>query len=133
MKEVAAAIAIRGGRILVSRRAPGQALEGSWEFPGGKVEAGEDVQTCIVRELKEELGVGSVAGNVIARSEYAYPGGAILLVAVEVSLEGTDLRLTVHDQHAWIELKDLLELKLAPADVPIAKAVQQIYGKDLDA
>lgn len=62
MKEVAAAIAIRESKILVSRRAPGQSLEGLWEFPGGKVEAGEDVQTCIVRELDEELGVRAVGG-----------------------------------------------------------------------
>jgi 8-oxo-dGTP diphosphatase len=104
-----------------------------WEFPGGKVEAGEDVQTCIVRELKEELGVRAMAGKVVATSEYTYPGGAILLVAVEAKLEGKDLRLTVHDQHAWIELQDLLKLDLAPADVPIAETVQQIYGKDLIA
>lgn len=133
MKQVAAAISIREGKVLVSRRAPGQALEGFWEFPGGKVEDGEDVQTCIVRELQEELGVRSVAGKVIAKSEHSYPGGAILLVAVEVFLETTDLELTVHDQHAWIELHELLKLRLAPADIPIAEQVQQIYRKGIKA
>lgn len=132
LKEVAAAIAVSGERVLVSRRAPGQSLAGLWEFPGGKVEAGEDVQTCIVRELKEELGVRAIARNVIARSEYAYPGGAIMLVAIEVILEEADFQLTVHDQHAWIELQKLLELDLAPADIPIAKKLQQIYAKDLN-
>ena len=132
MKEVAAAIAIRDHRILVSRRASGQALEGFWEFPGGKIEAEEDAQTCVIRELQEELGVRAIAKSVIAQSEYTYPGGAIRLVAVEVLLDATDLQLTVHDQHAWVKLQDLLNLKLAPADIPIAEELQQIYGKDVD-
>ena len=132
MKEVAAAIAVRDHRILVSRRAPGQALEGLWEFPGGKIEAGEDAQTCIIRELQKERVVRAIAKSVIAQSEYTYPGGAIRLVAVEVLLDATGLQLTVHDQHAWVKLQDLLNLKLAPADIPIAEEVQQIYGKDVD-
>lgn len=133
MKEVAAAIAIRDQRVLVSRRAPGQALEGLWEFPGGKIEAGEDAQTCIVRELEEELGVRAIARNVLAQSDYTYPGGAIRLVAVDVLLEATDFQLTVHDQHQWIALEDLTKMSLAPADIPIAKKVQQIYGRDSKA
>ena len=69
MKQVAAAIAIEGGKVLVTRRAAGQSLAGFWEFPGGKVEPGEDVQSCIVRELHEELGVASTAGEIIDSSE----------------------------------------------------------------
>ena len=55
MKQVAAAIAYRGDQVLVTRRAPGQHLEGYWEFPGGKLEDGECVARCIERELQEEL------------------------------------------------------------------------------
>lgn len=69
MKQVAAAIVFDDGKVLVTRRAAGQKLAGFWEFPGGKLEPGEDVQSCIVRELQEELGVASTAGEVLTVSE----------------------------------------------------------------
>lgn len=128
MKQVAAAIAISEGKVLVTRRAAGQKLAGFWEFPGGKLEPGEDVQTCIVRELQEELGVTSTAGEVLTISEYAYPGGAISLIAVEVSLHSANFTLTVHDEYAWIAPGELLKLNLAPADIPIGKELSERYG-----
>lgn len=130
MKEVAAAIAISDGKVLVTRRAAGQKLAGYWEFPGGKLEPGEDVQTCIVRELEEELGVSSTAGEVLTTSEYTYPGGAISLIAVEVSLHSTDFTLTVHDEYAWKAPTELLELNLAPADTPIAEYIRAAIIED---
>ncbi|MEP0391678.1 MAG: (deoxy)nucleoside triphosphate pyrophosphohydrolase [Erythrobacter sp.] len=133
MKEVAAAIAISEGKVLVTRRAAGQKLAGYWEFPGGKLEPGEDVQTCIERELQEELGVSSTAGEVLTVSEYTYPGGAISLIAIEVSLHSSDFSLTVHDEYAWRTPEELLELTLAPADIPIAKKLLDAKKKDLQA
>ena len=131
MIQVAAAIAIVEGKVLVTRRAAGQKLAGCWEFPGGKLEPGEDVQSCIVRELQEELGVTSIAGEIITSSDYTYPGGAIRLVAIGVTLNQTDFTLTVHDNHAWIAPGELLELKLAPADIPIAKVVVRMLEGSL--
>ena len=128
MKQVAAAIASQNGKVLVTRRAAGQKLAGFWEFPGGKLEPGEDVQTCIVRELEEELGVKSTVGEVITVSEYSYPGGAISLIAIEVSLHSSDFILTVHDEYAWKAPGELLELNLAPADIPIAKELIERNG-----
>lgn len=128
MKQVAAAIAFNDGKVLVTRRAAGQKLAGFWEFPGGKLEPGEDVQTCIVRELEEELGVKSTAGEILAVSEYTYPGGAISLIAIEVSLHTSEFTLTVHDEHAWKAPGELLELNLAPADIPIAKELIERNG-----
>ena len=57
MKLVAAAVVRRNGRVLVTRRAPGQNLAGKWEFPGGKIEGHETAAECIKRELQEELGL----------------------------------------------------------------------------
>lgn len=85
-KDVAAAIAIRGNRVLVTRRAPGQKLAGVWEFPGGKLEAGETPQTCIVRELFEELSIACEADEVLTQNLHTYPGGAINLIAVRVRM-----------------------------------------------
>jgi 8-oxo-dGTP diphosphatase len=130
LRAVAAAIAISGGKVLVTRRSPGQNLAGFWEFPGGKLEDEEDVGTCIVRELLEELGVTSSAGEVITTSEYTYQGGAISLIAIAVELHSHDFRLAVHDDHAWIAPEELLSLNQAPADIPIAKELIKRYADD---
>ena len=74
MKQVAAAIIFNKGKILVTRRAPGENLAGYWEFPGGKLEGSETPQECILRELREELGLHATAGDVLASSVYAYTG-----------------------------------------------------------
>jgi 8-oxo-dGTP diphosphatase len=120
---VAAAIAIRHGRVLVTHRAPGQKMEGLWEFPGGKLDPGETAQDCIVRELAEELGVGSEAGEVIARNFHTYPGGVIELLGIRVHLLSETFVLSVHDEARWVDADGLLGLALAPADIPIAHAV----------
>jgi 8-oxo-dGTP diphosphatase len=128
MKQVAAAIAVRDGAILVTRRGPGEKLEGYWEFPGGKLEDGESVQECIVRELFEELSVRCVAGEIIAESKYEYPGGAITLIGVAVDLVDETIALSVHDAFDWVSPAGLLDLKLAPADVAIAEELARRYG-----
>lgn len=123
MKQVAAAVATFERRVLIAKRAAGQVLEGYWEFPGGKIEQDETAQDCIVRELAEELGVSSTAGDVIVRSTYRYPGGAIELIAVHVSLDSMSFTLSVHDEVAWASSEELLGFNLAPADVPIAQTI----------
>lgn len=130
MKEVAAAIVILNEQVLVTRRAADQKLAGFWEFPGGKLEHGEDARRCIVRELQEELGVESTAGEIITASEYPYAGGAIRLIAIKVDLVSTEFKLTVHDKYAWIAPEELLKLNLAPADIPIAEELIKRYGAD---
>ncbi|MBE5074078.1 (deoxy)nucleoside triphosphate pyrophosphohydrolase [Erythrobacteraceae bacterium E2-1 Yellow Sea] len=128
MKDVAAAIAIRDQRVLITRRAPGQNLEGLWEFPGGKIEPGETVHQCIERELAEELGIDVRAGEVLIESAYHYEGGAINLIGVEVDIIGGEFELTVHDAYQWVEPMALRELDLAPADVPLAEEVIRRHG-----
>jgi 8-oxo-dGTP diphosphatase len=118
---VAAAIALRGDRVLVTRRAIGQKMAGLWEFPGGKLEVGETVQACIVREIAEELSVACVAGEVFCESLHQYDGGAINLIAVLVSLDSDCWQLSVHDEARWVGPDELMQLDLAPADIPIAK------------
>lgn len=128
VKQVAAAIAIQDKRVLVARRSRGQKLEGFWEFPGGKLEPGESVQGCIVRELMEELGVPAEALNVFAESQYDYPGGSINLIAVEVILQSNDFSLSVHDATWWIPISELTSIDLAPADIPIANEIVRLHG-----
>jgi len=123
-KLVTAAIIIDSGKVLLTRRGPSEKLAGFWEFPGGKVEQGESLQDCLERELKEELGIVSVVGRELTRSEYTYPHGAFTLIALESKIVDGDISLSVHDRAEWVEINNLLDYKLAPADIPIAKWIQ---------
>ena len=125
MKIVTAAVAERNGQFLIARRAPDQKLAGSWEFPGGKVEPGESLQQCLERELLEELGVHSVAGEVLTESLYRYDHGEFLLKAIRVDLIDDQFQLAVHDQIRWLTAEELLKLDLAPADIPIAEFLRR--------
>jgi 8-oxo-dGTP diphosphatase len=127
-KPVAAAVVHLNGKILITRRAPGEKLAGMWEFPGGKLEHGETAQECITRELREELGVESVAGEILTSTRYTYPGGTIELIAIVVKLQSTQFTLQVHDLLEWVQPQELLRYELAPADIPIAEEIIRKYG-----
>ena len=121
MKLVTAAIIISNNRVLLTRRKKGQKLEGYWEFPGGKIEKHETPQSCIERELSEELNVKAKAGEIIAESTYEYSHGSIKLIGIETALLSDKIQLSVHDKAEWVLLEDVANFKLAPADIPIAK------------
>lgn len=127
-KSVAAAVVYLDGKILITRRAPGEQLAGLWEFPGGKLEPEETPQDCITRELREELDVESVAGEILTSTTYTYPGGKIELIAIMVKLQSAQLTLQVHDLFEWVQPQELLQYGLAPADIPIAEEIIRKYG-----
>ncbi|GAA4746883.1 8-oxo-dGTP diphosphatase MutT [Sphingomonas daechungensis] len=114
--------------MLVARRAPGQNLEGLWEFPGGKLEPGETPQSCVVRELDEELSLAVEPGPTLIESLFRYPGGAINLIAVVAEAAKRDVFLTVHDEVQWLAPIDLLTAELAPADIPIAEEISRRFS-----
>lgn len=124
-KIVAAAIIEHGGRFLITRRAPGQTLAGKWEFPGGKLDPGESLAQCLERQLLEELGLETVAGDVVAESTFDYPKGRIHLVALKARILAGELALSVHDRAEWLKPDEILSLELAPADIPIVKLLQE--------
>ena len=72
--QVVAGVLVRGGCVLACQRPPGGHHPGKWEFPGGKVEAGESLQQALQRELREELNVDVTVGPVLWRAEHQYPG-----------------------------------------------------------
>lgn len=121
--EVVAGVLVRGGKILLTRRAPGERHAGFWEFPGGKREPGETAEESLVRELQEELGLSVAVGEEVARSRHRYEHGEIELRGFWVVPEEAEVRLTVHDRAEWVEPGRLLEYQLAAADVPIARKV----------
>jgi len=74
--EVAAGLLTRDGAILACQRPAGGRHPGKWEFPGGKREPGESIEECLRRELREELDIEAEVGELVWRTEHAYPGGA---------------------------------------------------------
>jgi mutator protein MutT len=112
---VAAAVVERDGTFLVTRRLPGTHLEGLWEFPGGKCEAGESPRECLRREIREELGVDVEVGREILTTDYEYSTRTIRLHFYECLLQGTPA-----PQHGqlmrWVTRDELRTLEFPAAD-----------------
>jgi mutator protein MutT len=71
--DVAAALLFRDGKLLITQRHPEAHLGGLWEFPGGKREPGETFENCLVREIKEELGMEIAVGELVSAVTHGYP------------------------------------------------------------
>jgi 8-oxo-dGTP diphosphatase len=123
---VAAGVIVREGRVLLSQRKRGAHLEGAWEFPGGKVEPGEDPRAALARELAEELGVDADVGAPVEVTFHRYPGKDVLLLFFEASLrEGSPepRALDVADVR-WAAAGDLRDELFPPADVAVLVRVR---------
>jgi len=121
---VAAAIIRRRGRIFIARRSSGN-LHGKWEFPGGKIEEGETPEECLVRELREELGISVVVGKRLTEVTYRYKSGAVHLVVFLVKQVGGRIEPKEHEAIAWVAPEDFAFYDLAPADEPVARLIAE--------
>lgn len=118
---VTAGIIERDGRVLIARRGPGDPLAGKWEFPGGKVEPGETPEQCLVRELREELGIETQVGERVAVSVHDYGRGAIELHAYRVWILAGEPEPREHEALAWAPIAELDRYDFAAADLPIVR------------
>ena len=120
-KLVVAALIRRDGRILVSRRRADQSMPLKWEFPGGKVEPGEDPRQALAREVREELGCAVSVGRIHEVVFHAYPDFDLYMLVYPCDIvEGTPQALEVAEV-AWVEAARLPTLDLLPADYPLAR------------
>lgn len=127
MIEVTAAIIIHQGQILLARRAFHKHLGGYWEFPGGKIEEGESPELCLAREIKEELGVTISVKDFFMENAHRYGEKSILLKSFFCELNSySDFKLRDHDRYEWVEKEELTDFEVAPADIPIIEALQQV-------
>jgi len=114
---------------LVTRRASSESMAGWWEFPGGKLEAGESASQCLTREIKEELNLEINVDREMARSFYTYEHGAFEIIGLlATDTEAQEITLTVHDKARWIKLEDLAQIKLLPADVLLVDQILNSKG-----
>jgi 8-oxo-dGTP diphosphatase len=118
---VAALMRRPDGHVLMSRRRADQSMPSMWEFPGGKVEPGEDPRQALAREVREELGCGVAVGRVRDVVFHAYPEFDLymLVYACEI-IDGAPGAVEVAEI-AWVEPARLPTLDLLPADFPLAR------------
>ena len=126
MIEVAAAVLEnREGRILIARRKADTFLGGYWEFPGGKIEAGESPQQALIRECREELGVTLAVGSLYTQAVHRYPDIHIRLSLYEAAIAEGDLERREHNDLRWIEASQIPSFTFCPADVDILAQIMR--------
>ncbi len=127
---VAAALIDSDDRVLIAQRPPGKALAGLWEFPGGKVDAGERPEACLIRELAEELGI-VVKEDCLAPltfASHAYEDFH-LLMPLWVCRRWEGLVRPLEGQAVkWVRSRQLRDYPMPPADAPLIPALIDLIG-----
>ena len=113
--EVVAAVIQRDERYLITRRLDGTHLAGLWEFPGGKIQAGELPEAALVRELAEELGVTADVGELLESVDWAYPEKRVRIFFFRVTIQG-DPRPLQGQEMLWIAAAELSSHRFPEAD-----------------
>jgi len=125
MKVVMAAVAEKDGKYMICRRGPGRRLEGVWEFPGGKLEAGETPEQGLARELREELKVEAEIGPIIdAQLESEFHEFIILYYKARI-ISG-EPALTEHSEIKYVSPAELVEYEFSTADKKAAERLAKL-------
>ena len=129
MIRVVAGILVRGDEILICQRTRHQSKPLKWEFPGGKIEFGEQPRDALRRELEEELGIQADVGDEVERIKHTYEDGGTVELRFYVvrSFSGT-LENRIFRDVQWIDRRRLPEYDFLEADAPL---VQQLAGGKL--
>lgn len=117
-------------QVLIDKRKAGGAMGGLWEFPGGKIEAGETVADCIQREIREELAIEIAVGEHLISIEHTYPLFHLTLIVHNCQhISGTPQPIE-SDQIRWVEVGELNLYEFPAANVAIINAIAAMSGLD---
>jgi 8-oxo-dGTP diphosphatase len=122
MKRVVAALIVKDDKLLVCQRTRHQTMPLKWEFPGGKIEEGEQPRAALRRELEEELGIHATIGDELVRIQHEYPNGGMVELRFFIVREhkGEIVNRIFRDVQ-WSERKDLLSYDFLEADHKLVK------------
>lgn len=124
MVTIVGAAILRGGRVLAAQRAEPAALAGGWEFPGGKVEAGESDENALLRECREELAVDIELDRRLG-TDIAVNGSAVLRVWTARIVGGEPVAVE-HAELRWLSRAELATVAWLPADLPLVEELRQL-------
>ena len=122
--EVSAGLIFRSGQLLITQRHTAAHLGGLWEFPGGKREPGETFEQCLARELREELGVEVVVGQLFESVTHAYPERAVHLKFFVCQLERGEPQPIGCSAVAWVNQAGLDDYDFPAADAQLLEKLR---------
>ncbi len=122
--EVVAAIIRREGRVFATQRGHGE-WKDWWEFPGGKMEAGESAEEALMREIREELSTEISVDEMLCNVEYDYPKFYLTMHCFLCSLITDAMHLNEHEAARWLTKEELDSVQWLPADVQIIEKLKQ--------
>lgn len=117
MKQVTAAIIKNNDKYLICQRSFDDECGLLWEFPGGKLEEGETLEECIIREIKEELELDIQIQDIFTTSIYHYDQKEIHFTVYNALIVSGKMKLNVHNDARWVGLEDLQHYDFMPADI----------------
>lgn len=116
---VACALIEQDGLVLAAQRGATMSLPLLWEFPGGKLEAGETPEQALIREVHEELGISVTITKALASTSHIYPDFTVTLYPFTCRWSGGAITLHEHNAMLWLKPEQMRELDWAAADLPI--------------
>ena len=119
---VVAAVMLSGGKIFATQRGYGD-FKGGWEFPGGKIEAGETPEAALKREISEELETQIRVGELIDTIEYDYPEFHLSMDCFWCEIINGNLVLKEHEAARWLDKENLYSVEWLPADVSLIEKI----------
>ena len=130
MKFVSKAVIIKKNKYLLQLRDNKKNIlsRNHCAFFGGGIEKNETAEQCIRRELKEELCINSMPGDILCESVYEYDHGEFKIIAILTDLASEDFDLKIHDKLEWVDIRELLNYELLQADIPIAEKIISKFG-----
>jgi 8-oxo-dGTP diphosphatase len=122
MKRVVAGLIVKDGKLLVCQRTRHQTMPLKWEFPGGKIEEGEQPRDALRRELEEELGILARVGDEVKRIQHEYPnGGMVELRFFVVRAYEREIENRIFKDMQWAEPKELPKFDFLEADLTLVR------------
>ena len=122
---VVAAIIIHDGKVFATQRGYGE-FKGGWEFPGGKIEAGETPQAALIREIEEELDTEIEVGELLDTVEYDYPEFHLSMDCFWAEIVSGNLVLTEHEAAKWLTKNELDSVEWLPADIILIDKIRMM-------